>query len=97
MEKESWINEVMDSTKGMKPLDANPFLFEKISLKIEAKKSDISQVKAFSKSWALAASLVLIINIVSFAYIIKDKPSAQKEMGYTALSKEMGLTSTTNY
>jgi hypothetical protein len=97
MEKENWINEVMQSTKGMKPMEANPFLFEKIVHKIELNKKEEAQAKSFSKGWALAASIVIIVNIISFTYMLKDKPSQQKEMGYNALSKEMGLTQTSNY
>ena len=97
MEKEDWINEVMQSTKGIRPMEANPFLFEKIAFKIDMKASDVTQEKSFFKSWALAASLIVMINIISFLYIQKDKPFQQKEMGYAALSKEMGLIQTTNY
>lgn len=97
MEKENWINEVMQSTKGIKPAEANPFLFEKISFKMEVKKNDIIQERSFFKSWALAATLMVMINIVSFLYIQKDKPAQQKEKGYVALSKEMGLIQTNDY
>ena len=97
MEKENWINEVMQSTKGIKPVEANPFLFEKIAHKIELNKRDEVQAKSFLKGWALAASLVIAVNIISFTYMLKDKPSHQKEIGYQALSKEMGLTQTSNY
>jgi len=97
MEKENWINEVMQSTKGMNPVEASPFLFEKIAFKIEQKESDEMQETSFFKTWALAATFVVTINIVSFIYTQKDKPLQQKEQGYAALSKEMGLTETTNY
>jgi len=97
MEKENWINEVMQSTKGIKPVEANPFLFEKIAHKIELNKRDETGAKSFSKGWALAASFVVAINIISFTYILKDKPSHQNEIGYQALSKEMGLAQTSNY
>ncbi|HTA62863.1 MAG TPA: hypothetical protein VK835_10425 [Bacteroidia bacterium] len=97
MEKENWINEVMQSTKGMKPVDANPFLFEKIVHKIELNRRDEVQAKSFSKGWALAASLIIVVNLISFTYMLKDKPSHQKEIGYQALSKEMGLAQTSNY
>ncbi|HXU27421.1 MAG TPA: hypothetical protein VN698_09340 [Bacteroidia bacterium] len=97
MEKENWINEVMQSTKGMKPVEANPFLFEKIAHKIESNKKDEAGAKSFSKGWALAASLVIVVNLISFTYLLKDKPSHQKEIGYQALSKEMGLAQTSNY
>ena len=97
MEKENWINEVMQSTKGIKPVETNPFLFEKIAHKIELNRRDEVRVKSFSKGWALAASLVIVVNIISFTYMLKDKPSHQKEIGYQALSKEMGLAQTSNY
>lgn len=97
MEKENWINEVMQSTKGIKPVEANPFLFEKIIHKIEASKREEVEVKSFSKNWALVASVVLVINVVSLAYVLKDKPNKQQEVGYRALSKEMGLVQNLNY
>ena len=97
MEKENWINEVMQSTKGIKPAEANPFLFEKIAHKIELNRRDEVHAKSFSKGWALAASLVIVVNLISFTYALKDKPSNQKEIGYQALSKEMGLAQTSNY
>ena len=97
MEKENWINEVMQSTKGMKPVEANPFLFEKIAHKIELNKRDEEKAKSLSKGWALAASLVIVVNIISFTYMLKDKPNHQKEIGYQALYKEMGLAQTSNY
>jgi len=97
MEKENWINEVMQSCKGMKPMEANPFLFEKIAHKIELNKMDEMRATSFFKGWAVAASLVILLNIISFTHILKDKPSHQKEMGYQALSKEMGLIQTNNY
>ncbi len=97
MEKENWINEVIQSTKGMKPMEANPFLFEKIAHKIELNKTEEVRAKSFLKGWALAASVVVLLNIVSFTHILKDKPVHQKEMGYQALSKEMGLIQTNNY
>jgi hypothetical protein len=97
MEKENWINEVMQSTKGVKPAAANPFLFEKIAFKIEQRKNQALTDNSFSKGWVVVAVLLVIVNIVSYTYMMKDKPSPQKEMAYAALSKEMGLTSTSNY
>ena len=97
MEKENWINEVMQSTKGMKSVEANPFLFEKIAHKIELNRRNETGAKSFSKGWVLAASLIIVVNIVSFTYLLKDRPSQQKEIGYQALSKEMGLAQTSNY
>ncbi len=97
MEKENWIDEVIQSTKGMKPVEANPFLFEKIASKIEQRKDQSLLENSFSKGWVVVAVLLVVVNIVSYTYITKDKPSPQNEMAYAALSKEMGLTSISNY
>ena len=97
MEKENWINEIMQSTKGIKPVEANPFLFEKIAANIELNKKDEAQANYFLKGWALTASIIVAVNLISFTYMLKDKPSQQKEIGYQALSKEMGLIQTNNY
>ena len=97
MEKENWINEVMQSTRGMKPAEANPFLFEKIALKIEQRKTGATKETGFSKGWAVAAVLLVVINIVSLTFIMQDKPTHKKEASYTALAKDMGLLSTYNY
>ena len=90
MEKETWINEVMNSTKGLAALEANPFLFEKALSKIEANKKEFSAIKILAKNWAWAAVLVVVVNLVSFTHILKQKPNIN-ELGYAALSKEMGL------
>ena len=97
MEKENWINEVMQSTRGMKPAEANPFLFEKIALKIEQRKTGVIKENSFTKGWAVAAVLLVVINIVSLTFIMQGKPAPKKEASYTALAKDMGLLSTYNY
>ena len=97
MEKETWINEVMESTRGMNPVEANPFLFEKIQFRMEARSRETSLTKVFSKGWAIAAVLLLALNIVSFTYMLKDSSQPQKQSGYQALAKEMGLSNMYNY
>jgi hypothetical protein len=97
MEKENWINEVMQSTRGMKPAEANPFLFEKIALKIEQRKTEAINENSFSKGWAVAAVLLVVINIISLTFMMQGKPAHKKEASYTALAKDMGLLSTYNY
>jgi len=97
MEKENWINEVMQSTRGMKPAEANPFLFEKIALKIEQRKTGTAKENGFTKGWAVAAVLLVVINIVSLTLIMQGKPMHKKEAPYAALAKDMGLLSTYNY
>ena len=87
----------MESTRGIKPVEANPFLFEKIVFKLEERNKPVSYGKSFSKGWAFAVLVVLVLNIISFNYLLKDSSAHQKQSGYQELSKEMGLTNTYNY
>ncbi len=67
MEKENWINEVFESTKGIQKAEPSPFLFEQITSRIQ-KGREVVQTNPFLK-WGLA-SLVLVIlslNVISIA------------------------------
>jgi hypothetical protein len=68
MEKENWINEVFESTKGMQKAEPSPFLFEQISTRINKGEYSGVEVSPFLK-WGLT-SLVLVIlslNVISIA------------------------------
>jgi hypothetical protein len=67
MQQENWINEVFESTKGMRKAEPSPFLFEQISTRIQMGR-EVVQAHPFLK-WGLT-SLVLIIlslNMISIA------------------------------
>jgi hypothetical protein len=97
MEKDNWINEVLESSRGIKPQEPGSFLFEQISAKIERRKSESSGFMNIPKGWAVASVLIVVINLASIVFIMKQQPVQQKEMGYTSLSNDMGLNNSYNY
>ena len=67
MQKEKWINEALESTKGMYKAEPGAFLFEKISVKIEKSKNERTTENNHVIKWAFGIiTLSLIIaNIIS--------------------------------
>ena len=61
--KENWINDVENSLNGLSPAEVNPYLFSKITSRINAK----NEVAPSKLVWggALAFLLLLFINIVA--------------------------------
>jgi hypothetical protein len=71
MEKENWINEVFESTKGMQKAEPSPFLFEQITARIHKGEYTFVQADPFLK-WGLT-SLILIILSLNLISITKTK------------------------
>jgi len=92
MQKEEWINEIMQSAAQIKPAEPNPYLFNKIQLAIEQPKEKVTLIK-----WALAASLIVIINMGCIFYVSFNKKQQSNEDAITSLSTEMGFNSNYNY
>jgi len=67
MQREEWINEVLNSSKGIAKAEAPAFLYEKICAKIEARKQSTPALSEPIAKWAFAfATIVFIaINILS--------------------------------
>jgi len=72
MNKEKWINEVMNSLDDVKSAEANPFLYNKILNKIGSGALEYTPIKLV---WLAAASFALLV-VLNFS-IIKKSDSAQ--------------------
>jgi hypothetical protein len=66
MDKENWINEVLESTRGMRKAEPSPFLFDQISARIQKGKK-VVEGNPFLK-WGLT-SVVLIIMSLNILFI----------------------------
>ncbi|MGZ4054294.1 MAG: hypothetical protein ACXVPU_18430 [Bacteroidia bacterium] len=71
MDKEKWINDVMNSLDGIKSPGVNPFLYNRILEKIGSGNSEYAPMKLV---WLAAASFILLIAL-NFT-IIKAASSA---------------------
>jgi hypothetical protein len=103
MEKEEWINEVLNSTSGMQKAEPGPFLFEKITARIEKKRTvEQAGLIFFGRKWALGLIAVLVlvlvlVNGLSIFYFSSPKPSEPHKEIVNALSHELGYSSSYNY
>lgn len=61
MNKENWISEVIESTKGMRKAEPSPFLFEQITKRIQ-KGKEVVEADPFLK-WGLAAFVLIILSL----------------------------------
>ncbi|HNP31735.1 MAG TPA: hypothetical protein PKN96_00425 [Flavobacterium sp.] len=72
MEKENWIESILNSTNGVKPVEPNDDLFSKIKNRI--KQQDTVSAKTV---WLVAASIAVLV-LLNFS-IINSKSKQRKD------------------
>ena len=89
---ENEINLTFESLNGIKPADANPYLFEKVMHKIQEHKNVNYGTKL---KYALIITLLILINIVTFVYFSggsNDSTLTNTDDAKTTFKKEYSLT-----
>lgn len=94
MEKEKWINEILDSTKGMQKAEPSSFLFEQVTERIKSGKEMIRANPALK--WGLAASMLVII-IFNAISILKSNSGNDRANVGKVNSNESQLNNATIY
>ena len=95
MKKEEWINSILETASGIKETDVNPFLYQKITDRLNQSEKSIRPSLKYNLGWAVAISVVIALNVSSL-FIYNTKIHKQQESAsIEALSNEM--ISTTNY
>ena len=98
MNKEKWINAVMDSTRGIQPALPPADLYNRIATRINSPKEHQPLTISFpTKKWAAAAVLLLALNIGSVFYYIGESKKATTSTRTTTLSEDIQPESTYNY
>jgi hypothetical protein len=101
---ENRIDETLNSIIGISRAEANPFLFEKISarmnhsdgkFKMEGPQKTISARVKWS--WISVCLMVLCINCSSVYYYFQKGEVQAKETAYESIGNEMGLGQNYNY
>ena len=95
MNKEKWINEVMESTTGMQRATPMPGLFDRIAA--STGKPGHTTIQIPSKKWIAAAILLVMLNIGSVLYAIDHHKHEQNTVASNALFTEIQTGSTYNY
>jgi hypothetical protein len=94
-DKEKWINEVMDSTRGMARAVPPDGFFAGITSKLDRPIANVVQFPI--RQWTAAAILLLALNLGSAAYFMgRNKQTTQTTTG-NPLATEMQLETTYNY
>lgn len=99
MEQSKWINEVLESTKGMQKAEPGPFLFEKVTSRINKAKTSTGQTSPVIK-WAFAVSAVVIISLNTMViadYGSNETTSNSDSELVSDLSTQLGYNSNYNY
>jgi len=94
MEKENWIIEVFESTKGMHKAEPSPFLFEKITARIT--KGDLTSVSVspFLK-WGLASLVIVMFSLNVISILNTNKEVVAQEATIDTATDSYFNTSTT--
>ena len=97
MNKEQWINKIIESTGGMHRAAPADGLYEKINLKISKPSHTAYTITFPVKRWAAAAILLLTINIGSCIYALEQDRTKANTNSSITLADEMQSSSTYNY
>ncbi len=90
MQKEDWINSVLNSSADIKPAEPNAYLYHKLITRLGESNTPRIQ-SSFMTKWAIAIVMILLINITGImAYTSfskqKNETAAVKALSYELIS-----------
>lgn len=94
MNKDKWIDDIIDSTRGMRKAEPAADFYEQVLLKLN-KPAVIKGISMPLRNWAAAAILLLAVNIGSIVYVIDRRGSESSAVN--PLASQLQLESTYNY
>lgn len=89
------IEETLNSLNQLKRIEADPYLFEKIKLKLE--KNDQPFSRWHKISWGLSFMIIIALNLWCTNRWIKEDKKAQHEATVSMLAQELQLTTSYSY
>jgi hypothetical protein len=97
MQKEEWINSILESASGIKEVEASPYLYSKIINKVSSAKGSSIPGPHYKLNWAIAISLLIVLNASAVVIYRSDVRRQKKAAALEELSKEMTSNTTYNY
>jgi hypothetical protein len=73
MEKEQWIENILNSTNGITPVAPNDYLFDKIQKRIHLQNKVSTKIV-----WLVAASIVVLV-IINFSIVVSNNNQKTNE------------------
>ena len=96
LNKEKWIDEVLESTHNMHHVEPRLDLYAQIRLKLN-KPAAVRGISMPLKQWVAAAVLLLALNISSIVYFMDHRAMHGNSAGNNPLASEIQTESTYNY
>jgi hypothetical protein len=97
MNKEKWINEILQSAKGIQPVASNPYM----ATRIEARLQEAPAVNKISVRWVFVSTAVMLLVLALNIAIWNSSARTNKISDLQQLVNEYGFTSndfySTNY
>ncbi len=95
MKKEDWVNSILESTSGIEAVEANPFLFHKITNRIHQRETGSNLFTKYNIGWAVTILIAIALNVSSLVIYQTKIHNQNESASIEALANEM--VSTTNY
>lgn len=91
---ENRINKIIDSAKGLNPVEPNPYLFNKILIRVQDKAQTIYQMRP-GLVWASASVMTILIAINIYTLFsggnVIENSSTESIVNYYNLNDKSGL------
>jgi hypothetical protein len=97
MEREDWINNIIETASKIEEVETSPFLYQKLVTRLNRTEKESTSGVKFNRGWAIAFIIIVILNISALT-IYKVKADIQKESAALEnLSGELIANTTYNY
>jgi hypothetical protein len=93
-DKEKWINEVLDSTRGIRRAQPGNDLFDRVTTRLSRSGT---AVRLPLVRWAAAAIFLVVLNVGSVIYDTHQGSHSAPLTGESAIATEMQSVTTYNY
>jgi hypothetical protein len=86
MDKEKWIEEILQSTKGIRPVSSDPYMATRIEAKLQK-----PVVSKLPMQWVYVSAAAMLLLLITNIMIMRRGVSTQAESsGVSQLMKEYG-------
>ncbi|MES2132831.1 MAG: hypothetical protein V4506_10790 [Bacteroidota bacterium] len=96
MQKEDWINTILESSADIKPVEPNPYLYQKLMSRL-GESSNIPVKGSFVTGWTIAVIMTLVINITGVIAYTALSNQKNETAAVKAISNEIITSTTYNY
>jgi hypothetical protein len=97
MERENWINKILETTAKIKEVEVSPFLYQKIVTRLTRAEEESISLANFKLGWSIALVSVVILNISALTFYMVRSNHLKDYAAIEKLSGELSLNTTYLY